>query len=34
VGEEVFRETVPKIWCSVGKGAVAELQRWRDWRVR
>src|SRR6218665_2328935 len=24
---EVFWESVPKSWCSVGKGAVAELQR-------
>ena len=26
---EVFWGSVPKIWCSVGKRAVAELQRTR-----
>jgi len=24
---EVFRESVPKSWCSIGCGTVAELQR-------
>jgi len=24
---KVFWESVPKSWCSVGKGAIAELQR-------
>ena len=31
---EVFWESVPKSWCSVGKWAVAELQRGWDWRAR
>ena len=31
---EVFWESVPKSWCSVGKRAVAELQRGWDWRAR
>src|SRR6218665_3883195 len=30
---EVFWESVPKSWCSVGKGAVAELQRGSDWKA-
>jgi len=31
---EVFWESVPKIWYSIGYGTVAELQRGWDWRPR
>jgi len=31
---EVCWESVPKSWCSEGKGAFAELERGWDWRAR